>query len=304
MDEGDEQAADEAQGRIGADSVDHDLQTLGQVLFSGLDLDDGEPLAIVPYRELATLPLAALPLPDGRRVAAVHPPSAMPSIASVLGATVKSPPREATMRAVVIGDPATDPGLKLPGLPGALAEGLTVASLLETAFAVETLAGPQATESAVRELAYGARLLHFACHAAVREPAEESALFLTPGPYDDGRLKVTEVGDLRVADALVVLAACETGLGRVTPDGVQGLGQAFLRGGARSVVLSLWPVGDAATSHLMAAFYAALLGVPGQWERVDASRALAHAQMVTMASFPAVTQWAPWLLVGDGGWRL
>jgi hypothetical protein len=73
MEEGDEQAVDGARGGIGANSVDHDLRALGQILLSGLNLDDGEPLAIVPYRELATIPLAALLLPDGRRVAGRAP---------------------------------------------------------------------------------------------------------------------------------------------------------------------------------------------------------------------------------------
>ncbi len=103
-------------------------------------------------------------------------------------------------------------------------------------------------------------------------------------------------------DALVVLAACETGLGRVTPDGVHGLGQAFLRAGARSVVLSLWRVGDASTSTLMTAFYDALLGLDGP--RRDVSVALATAQAATRAAYPSLTQWAPWIVVGDGGWRV
>src|SRR5262249_41076039 len=80
----------------------------------------------------------------------------------------------------------------------------------------------------------------------------------------DGRLTVSRIrGEWKgkIDADLVVLSACETGLGKdAKGDGLLGFAQAFLSAGARSMVLSSWPVEDVATSLLMGRFYQTLLG--------------------------------------------
>jgi CHAT domain-containing protein/Tfp pilus assembly protein PilF len=120
------------------------------------------------------------------------------------------------------------------------------------------------------------RLIHFATHAWVNpERPEESSLFLSRVDLPD-RLEAAEKGD-RTYDSrltvkeilqewkldadLVTLSGCQTALGqRFTGEGYVGFAHAFLQAGARSLLLSLWPVEDQATSLLMQRFYGHLFG--------------------------------------------
>ncbi len=125
--------------------------------------------------------------------------------------------------------------------------------------------------------------MHLATHGVAFSSegrARDSFMALAPDSENDGLLTVGEVLDELPAlkAELVVLSACQTGLGSLTQaEGTVGLQRAFLAMGARSVLVSLWSVSDAATEALMRAFYTHWLDDadgPNKPKRFDAHRAM------------------------------
>jgi CHAT domain-containing protein/Tfp pilus assembly protein PilF len=167
-------------------------------------------------------------------------------------------------------------GAALERLPGTRREVEAIAALFPND-RVTTLLGEQATESAFQRLARNGdlkiyRYLHLATHGKTNpDVAMSSALFLAPdldrsadptALDTDGQITAQQIVNTWDLDAdLVVLSACESGLGRYAGgEGYLGFTQALLVKGARSVVLSQWEVPDSATSLLMDRFYTNLLG--------------------------------------------
>jgi CHAT domain-containing protein len=273
-------------------------------------------LIIVPYRELGLIPFSLLTRPNGTLLVEDFALSVSPSMAT-LSLIQKRKTAVPGLRSFIAGDPAADPKNNLIPLPGAAAEAETVQGLLLSSGIpkdqIKLLTHEDATEELYRQSARGCRLVHLACHATLRQPAVQSALFLAPGPHDDGQLYPPEIADIGLDNAVVFLSACQTGLGRPTADGVLGLSRAFLEAGACAVIMSLWKVADESTSVLAGHFYRALLGINGQPS--TAAQALQLAMKATrkdLADGKVITKknelledhpahWAPFLLLGEGG---
>ena len=80
------------------------------------------------------------------------------------------------------------------------------------------------------------------------------------GKPQDGFLRTHDIYNLKLPAELVVLSACETGLGKeVRGEGIEGLTRGFMYAGARRVMVSLWNVNDKATAALMQRLYAGML---------------------------------------------
>jgi tetratricopeptide (TPR) repeat protein len=222
---------------------------------------------------------------------------------------------------IVIADPdfnlaGTDPSIEEPYAPllGTLAEGGRVAALLH----VKAWTGAQALESRLKA-ARSPRILHLATHAFFDpDPSDaeidlDAAMLrsglalagantafhggLLPAAAEDGVLYAQDVLSMDLSGTeLVVLSACETGLGNYQRgEGTFGLRRAFFVAGARSLLVSLWEVTDDVTAVLMENFYRALLAGSS---RIDALRI---AQRAVRKLEDSAASWAAFICVGDPG---
>lgn len=198
---------------------------------------------------------------------------------------------------LAVGNPVTATD---PPLPYTRDEVEAIAALFK-ASRPTVLLGVDAREDRVKAAALPSyRYLHFAVHGRLdsTNPAR-SGLVLSRDPKeaDDGVLQTREIVQLKLNADLVTLSACETGLGRfVRGEGVMGLARAFFYAGARSVVVSLWDVNDAATPPLMRDFYAGLRrGLDGAAALRAAKRARAHGA-TRVRRHPYF--WAPFVFTG------
>ena len=145
------------------------------------------------------------------------------------------------------------------------------------------------------------RIIHVATHGlldAERPQFTGVVLSLVGNKSHDGFLRTDEVFNLRLGGPLVVLSACETGLGKEKRgEGVMGLTRAFMYAGAPTVGVSLWSVADKSTAELMTDFYRRLLAA----NATTPAGALREAQlaMIDGKKYSAPFYWAPFVLVGD-----
>jgi len=189
-------------------------------------------------------------------------------------------------------------------LPGSRDEVMSIGRL----FGVRawTFLGSDATEARFRAFSERARVLHCAVHAVSdsRFPMDSALFFSLPmnpeSPSQDGVLSAWEIVDTFDTDAdVVVLSACSTARGEVVAgEGIIGLARAFQVAGARTLVVSQWPIPDRSTAQLMRQHYAAVE------QGLSTTDALWTAQRRLADSGPAFAHpfhWASFQIRGD--WR-
>jgi CHAT domain-containing protein/tetratricopeptide (TPR) repeat protein len=145
------------------------------------------------------------------------------------------------------------------------------------------------------------RYVHVATHGlldAERPQFTGVVLSLVGNQSNDGFLRTDEIFNLKLGAPLVMLSACETGLGKEKRgEGVIGLTRAFMYAGAPTVGVSLWSVADKPTAELMTDFYRRLLASSPQ----PPASALRDAQltMINGQTHSTPFYWAPFVLVGE-----
>jgi CHAT domain-containing protein len=148
------------------------------------------------------------------------------------------------------------------------------------------------------------RYIHFATHGYLdSERPALSAIVLSlvdeRGQAQDGFLRVQEVYNMQLPAELVVLSACQTGLGReIKGEGLVGLTRGFMYAGAPRVIVSLWSVSDRATADLMGRLYA---GMIKGGQRPAAALRSAQLEMWRQHGWRSPYYWAAF--VQQGEWR-
>ncbi len=148
------------------------------------------------------------------------------------------------------------------------------------------------------------RYVHFATHGLLdtERPGLSSLVLSTvdaEGKPQNGFLRANDIYNMKLPAELVVLSACQTGLGKeVKGEGLIGLTRGFMYAGARRVVVSLWSVNDKATSDLMTKFYRGMLK---ENERPAAALRAAQIEMWKQKKWQSPYYWAAFTMQGE--WR-
>jgi CHAT domain-containing protein/tetratricopeptide (TPR) repeat protein len=206
----------------------------------------------------------------------------------------------------VTDSPAPAGGLRLARLVGTRAEAEAIAQIARTGGSQPDLwIDLNASEDNVRSRDMtNYRVIHIATHGlldAQRPQFTGVVLSLVGNKTTDGFLRTDEIFNLRMNPSLVMLSACETGLGKEKRgEGVIGLTRAFMYAGAPTVGVTLWSVADKSTAELMTDFYRRFLSLD---KPAAASSAMRDAQlaMISAKKYSAPFYWAPFVLVGE--WR-
>ncbi|MBX9851952.1 MAG: CHAT domain-containing protein [Cytophagaceae bacterium] len=202
-----------------------------------------------------------------------------------------------------------DASKRLKSLPGTAAEVSKIDELFKNNNAnTKVLLNEEANEKNIKSTQLkNYKFIHLATHGIVNEDKPElSQIFLhaSEDKKEDGDLFSGEIYNLEIKADLVVLSACQTGLGKIKKgEGIIGLSRALIYAGANNVMVSLWTVSDESTSELMIDFYGTLLfsKIAMNYGSYDYYLALRRAKLALIkeGKFSQPYYWAPFILIGN-----
>lgn len=294
------------------DDAQHFAQKLHQYLIRPiaclLPTDSSATIIFIPQHELFLVPFPVLQDEWGKFLIEQHTVVIAPSI-KVLELIRQQKERlrsrewgagENYLDALVVGNPTmpiqpfSKPPMQLKSLPYAQEEAKEIASLLKT----EALIGEKAIKVDIVQQMARARIIHLATHGMLNDIYKSGipgAIALAPSGTDNGFLTSSEILDIELNAELVVLSACDTGIGTITADGVIGLSRCLFLAGVPSVIVSLWEVPDnSSTKLLMIKFYQNLQ------QGMNKAQGLCQAMRVTMEQYRYCPKmWAAFNLIGE-----
>lgn len=190
----------------------------------------------------------------------------------------------------------------IPRLPGTRLEAQKILELAPAAERKQAMDFAASKATATSDELGQYRFVHFATHGFLDSLNPDlSGIVLSlvdeQGAPQNGFLRAHEIFNLKLPAELVVLSACQTGLGKeIRGEGLVGLTRGFMYAGAARVVVSLWSVDDEATSELMAKFYSRMMK-----DGLSPSSALRASQieMLKQPRWQAPYYWAAFELQGE-----
>lgn len=248
-------------------------------------------LVIVANGVIGTVPFAVLPLGDDGLVVERMSVTVAPSLFDLDQMIRPWRPELDYRNALLVGDPVVpaSPDWDVPRLPGAMEE----VELMATRSEGKVLLGEEATKAEVVRGMRRSNILYFAAHGVSnpREPLTGGFLMLSGASPEDAFLTASEVQKMRLRANLVVLSACQSGLGLNHDGGVIGLARSFQKAGVPRVVMSLWSVSDEATLYLMDRFQL-------EAKETFPAEALRLAMLAAREKYPDPALWGGFTLFG------
>lgn len=290
------QKIEEARKAFTATEGDYDYQKickeLYQILFAPIKALIGEKttMGVIPHRGLFYLPFQALRGEEGflvNRYNLFYIPSA--SVYSYcLGKN-----RGNQESYLGFGNPSFE-GENLPSLPLSAEEVKIVAPIFPFN---DVFVDKEATETKFKEICSNFDVIHLSTHGLADDQRPLfSVICLAKDDQNDGDVRAYEVFSLNLKANLVVLGACQTGLGKLSEaEGLVGLVRSFLYAGTSTVIASLWSVYDKPTMELFIKFFR-------YWKQEGMSKvaALGRAQKELAEEYGLPVEWAGFILIGDG----
>jgi CHAT domain-containing protein len=255
---------------------------------------------IAPDGDLWQLPFAVLTGRDGKAVIEGHAISYTPSLTALREIRRRAKPEgRAAVQLLAMGNPLAAGGAK--NLLPESAEEVAAIRTLYPAKDVAARVAAQATAGEFVALAPTARVIHVASHSEMNNSDPMySGLLLTPdAEHVDGLVEARQLLDTPLRAELVILSACETGLGKAERgEGLLGLGWSLTAAGASASLLSQWKVDSAATRDLMISLHRGLAG----GTRKTRAELLREAMLETMArpGYRHPFYWGAFSLLGEG----
>ena len=214
----------------------------------------------------------------------------------------KTPLISIDKRNISFSQEATAAGLNISRLPGTQLEAEKILSFVPPAESFKALGFAANLEIVASPDLSQYRIIHFATHGFVNTSHPElSGIILSlvdeAGKDRNGFLLVPDIFNLNLPAELVVLSACQTGLGKeIKGEGLIGLTRGFMYAGAARVVVSLWNVNDKATAELMVKFYLKILK---EAQTPAAALRAAQVEMWQEGKYRSPFYWAPFVLQGE-----
>ena len=216
--------------------------------------------------------------------------------------TSQPQPNNSTTNPTDVKRSASDIGVILDRLKYTRTEANTILSLVPETQRTSAMDFAASRSTATNSELSKYKIIHFATHGLINNVNPElSGIVLSlvdeKGKDSNGFLRLNDIFNLNLPAELVVLSACETGLGKdVKGEGLIGLTRGFMYAGAKSVVVSLWSVKDNATAELMKKFYQQMLDKG--LNPVAAMRA-AQLEMWKTQQWKSPYYWAAFVVQGE-----